>query len=199
MNDESRFSFHKDSIVKLEFPPEIATPKYQYQKQNKKTHQFSTLLGMTFDNIVVDPNKEYIEFYTTCTAWGKQKGTFVLTHELDGWEGAEVLLEDITGDLNDLIGEPILRSEEVCSRENLDDRDFSEWNYSDKEEDKDSATHIWTFYKLATRKGYVDMRWLGNTCYEHYSEAVFLYFFKEEELKMIPWNQKQYKKWEKKL
>jgi hypothetical protein len=67
-----------------------------------------------------------------------------------------VTVEDIVGDLGDLIGEPILIAEEVTSNENPE---------GVTKEYQDSFT--WTFYKFATRKGYVDIRWYGesNGCY----------------------------------
>ena len=65
-----------------------------------------------------------------------------------------VRIEDIVGDLSDLVGEPLLLAEES----------------------NDNATNVgeygtWTFYKFGTRKGYVDIRWLGESN-GYYSERV---------------------------
>ena len=84
---------------------------------------------------------------------------FVFFHAQDCCE--HVSIEDICGDLEDLVGEPLLLAEEV---EGVTPVDFNE-------ADHESVT--WTFYKFATRKGYVDVRWLGESN-GYYSESVSL-------------------------
>ena len=71
-------------------------------------------------------------------------------------------INDIVGDLQDLVGEPLLLAEEVDGETPVD------FNVRDHE----SVT--WTFYKFATRKGYVDVRWLGESN-GYYSEGVDLF------------------------
>jgi hypothetical protein len=86
---------------------------------------------------------------------------YVFFHSQDCCE--HVRIEDITGDLSDLEGVPLLRAEETSNLfdiiKNIE-REFDE-----------SGT--WTFYKFATRKGYVDVRWLGESN-GYYSESVDL-------------------------
>ena len=74
---------------------------------------------------------------------------FIFSHWQDCCES--VWIEDIAGDLNDLIGAPLLQAEEVTQSPN--------------------SCNTWTFYKFATVKGSVTVRWLGesNGCY---SESV---------------------------
>ena len=72
-----------------------------------------------------------------------------------------VYVESVVGDVQDLIGEPILVAEEVTSCDNPEDAEVSEYQES----------FTWTFYKLATRKGYVDIRWDGESN-GYYSERV---------------------------
>ena len=74
-----------------------------------------------------------------------------------------VYVESIVGDLDDLVGEEILRAEET---ENL----FDIIKNAEKEDSGDDS-YTWTFYKLATRKGYVDIRWYGSSN-GYYSEGV---------------------------
>ena len=85
--------------------------------------------------------------------------SFVFFHQQDCCEN--VSIEDVCGDLEDLVGEPLLLAEEVSGETPVD---FNERDY-------ESVT--WTFYKFATRKGYVDVRWLGESN-GYYSEGVSL-------------------------
>jgi hypothetical protein len=76
-------------------------------------------------------------------------------HQQDCCES--VVLEDVVGDLEDLVGSEILLAEEV---EGESPADFEAYE-----------SYTWTFYKFATRKGYVDLRWLGQSN-GYYSEGV---------------------------
>lgn len=70
-----------------------------------------------------------------------------------------VSIEDICGDVDDLVGSPLLTAEEVSSDE------FA----ADAPEHYESYT--WTFYRFATAKGSVTVRWLGESN-GYYSEGV---------------------------
>ena len=112
---------------------------------------FEALLGLTITEIT-GMAKDSGEI-TFDTSDGRQ---FVLYHEQDCCES--VYVADVTGDVADLIGEPILLAEASVSEATGDAC-------------PDYGTGTWTFYKLATRKGYVDIRWLGESN-GYYSESV---------------------------
>jgi len=117
--------------------------------------KFETLLGKTLVEIEGDVGAEAVVFTTE----GGEK--FMLYHEPDCCE--QVRVEDIIGNFDDLIGEPILMAEEVISKENPQDYKPDDWGQDD--------SFTWTFYKLATIKGYVTIRWYGESN-GYYSEAV---------------------------
>lgn len=84
--------------------------------------------------------------------------TFRMFHDQDCCE--TVYLQDIEGELQDLVGSEILLAEEISGDTPADFK----FEYQ-----PDSYT--WTFYKFATNKGHVTLRWLGESN-GYYSESV---------------------------
>lgn len=121
-----------------------------------------SLVGVTFAEINVNDLKDEIRFKTT------DGRTLLMYHEQDCCES--VYVEDIIGDMDDLIGEPLTMAEEVSENGNSDDDD--DWDES----------RTWTFYKFATVKGYVTIRWLGESN-GYYSESVDLIELTEDDAK----------------
>ena len=127
-----------------------------------KKVKFDDLKGRTFTSIEVKQrdkgeNDETIVFVM------EGGGRYILKHISECCEW--VYIEDIAGDLDDLIGSPILLAEEVSSSESFD-----------KEvESKLDDYFTWTWYKLATIKGAVTIRWFGssNGCYSETADCFF--------------------------
>ncbi len=114
----------------------------------------AVLIGKTIVEIQGSAGDDTMRF--VCAGGDK----FLMYHSQDCCES--VAIEDIVGDLKDLIGLPILRAEEATSGERP--ADIAEPDYTPESE-------TWTFYKLATIKGWVDIRWHG-TSNGYYSESV---------------------------
>ena len=108
------------------------------------------LLGRTLVSVTKVGNDEIV-FIT------REGETYKMYHEQDCCE--YVSIEDIVGDLQDLVGSEILVAEEVKGHVPTD---FCEGDYD---------SHTWTFYKFATILGYVDIRWFGSSN-GYYSESV---------------------------
>lgn len=88
---------------------------------------------------------------------------YTFAHSRDCCES--VTIESITGDLSDLVGSPLTMAEESS-------QDGKEAGLAfPGEYTPDSST--WTFYKFATIKGYVDVRFFGESN-GYYSESVYL-------------------------
>lgn len=78
-----------------------------------------------------------------------------------------VSINEVIGDVSDLLGEPLLIAEEVVSD------DENPEGAEAPSEDWQSESFTWTFYKFATIKGYVTIRWYGESN-GYYSESVDL-------------------------
>ena len=118
-----------------------------------KLNAFEDLLGKVLLNV---ENRNDAELVFTLDTGEK----YMLYHSQDCCE--EVLIDDIIGDLNDLVGSPILMAEEATN-EQENPAGVPEKQYQD--------SFTWTFYKLATVKGYVTIRWYGESN-GYYSESV---------------------------
>lgn len=118
-----------------------------------KTTNVSKLIGKTLSKI--DNTYDKIIFHTT------DGESYKMYHEQDCCESVGV--EDIIGDLNDLIDSPILSASEETNT-----HDYPV-DISKPADPDDSFT--WTFYHLATIKGYVTIRWFGSSN-GYYSESV---------------------------
>lgn len=121
--------------------------------------------GKTFKSIDVI-NKDTEIIFTENTG---QK--YRMFHERDCCES--VYLEDICGDIDDLIMSPILMAEERMSNNTHPET-------SKMKDEKYLDSFTWTFYKLATMKGYVTLRWFGCSN-GYYSEKVSLEKLGDEE------------------
>lgn len=116
---------------------------------------FSSLVGATL--VGVEGAKRESEQIVFALADGRK---LVMGHNQSCCETVQV--EDICGDVADLIGQPIALAEEVSN---------ADWPSDIKDRALDSYT--WTFYKLATNNGSVTIRWLGQSN-GAYSESVDL-------------------------
>lgn len=114
----------------------------------------SILLGKTL-NSVTNKDDDEIIFLTD----GGE--TYKLYHEQDCCE--LVVVEDICGDLDDLVGSPITQAEEATNE--------NETPIGLHLEDDGDESFTWTFYRLATQKGFVTIRWYGSSN-GYYSESV---------------------------
>ncbi len=130
---------------------------------------FANLKGMTLASVTIAPDNERVRFVT---ADGR---VFDQWHSQSCCESVRV--EDVVGDLSDLIGSPILLAEEVThSGESEWDSDYEKkkaegWPEDVPVPDYVSDSFTWTFYKLSTIKGSVTIRWLGESN-GYYSESV---------------------------
>lgn len=108
------------------------------------------LLGKTL-TAIENENNETLVFRTNTGE------VYHMYHSQDCCETVQV--EEIIGDPEDLLNNPILQAEEVSSSDPQPGLSTSDESFT------------WTFYKLATIKGSVTIRWLGESN-GYYSEEV---------------------------
>ena len=122
------------------------------------------LLGKTLTDVSVNRDQDQIIF--TCEDGVQYK----MYHSQDCCES--VTIEDINGDIKDLIGSPITLAKESASSElSADQQERKDKAEAEGEYWWGDESFTWTFYKLATVKGYVDIRWYGSSN-GYYSENV---------------------------
>ena len=109
------------------------------------------MVGEIPTKITVDDVKEELIFHF-------EYGNVIFYHEQDCCEN--VYIESINGDIDDLVGVPLLVAEE---------------RVSSKEEAYGSST--WTFYVFRNIKTSIDIRWVGISN-GYYSESVDIRFEK---------------------
>jgi hypothetical protein len=128
-----------------------------------KDIDITDLLGKTLQRIVKnDKNDELIFIVDDGTCYQMYHGQGCCE---------SVSIDDINGDLNDLINSPILLAEEIDNKD-FEDAFLAKFNEGkDDEGNYEPDSFTWTFYKLATIKGYVDIRWYGESN-GYYSEGV---------------------------
>jgi hypothetical protein len=98
--------------------------------------QIEDFKGLIFKKVEINQERDEILFWISDTL------RYKMYHDQDCCE--DVHVEDLCGDLEDLVGSKILIAHES----------------SNEEDDEDGVTQ-WTFYHLATQKGWVTIRWYG--------------------------------------
>jgi len=119
----------------------------------EKLLNVNILIGKTIKKI--EKSSDHFKLITT------ENRTYLMYHERDCCES--VTLDDVIGDIDDLIDSPILIADESTSKENPIDAKPETIEYQD--------SFTWTFYKFSTIKGSVTIRWCGDSN-GYYSESV---------------------------
>jgi hypothetical protein len=146
--------------TKLKEKKQISYETNKYTRS--KTIDFASLKGLVPKSVEV-------------TEW---KITLHLDNEVNVTLGhseamSSVSIESIVGDINDLVGEEILMAEES--------KKSTEGNVEDN-----NNAEFWTFYKLATRKGFIDIRFYGDGYYADSADTMLNYVFEAVKNELLP-------------
>jgi len=130
----------------------------------------SILVGKIITNIEVSDGKTILLFTTSDDKFYK------MYHEQDC--GEDIYLEDVNGDMADLIGVPLLTAEAISNNNKIPFVKGRNHCHIDM------ASYTWTFFKFETSNGFVVLRWCGNSngCY---SEEVEFSEISEKEIKRL--------------
>lgn len=105
--------------------------------------EIEELVGKTFTSVRNLNNEELV--------FSGPEGSYKFFHYQDCCES--VYIEDVCGDLEDLVDTPILVAEERTSG-----------NFEDPDRDACYDDYVlWTFYEFRTIKGSVTVRWFGES------------------------------------
>ncbi len=111
--------------------------------------KFEDLKGMVCTGVCKSTNADALFFDL------EDGRVFILYHSQDCCES--VYIEDIVGDLSDLVNSEVLLAEEAHGEEHREvfDETF--------DEEVGMGLESWAFYKLSTIKGNVTIRWSGSS------------------------------------
>lgn len=131
----------------------------------EKETEIKNLIG----KVLIEIQRTHNEIIFFCS----DNTVYKMYHEQDCCES--VYIDDLVGDLDDLINNPILVAEENSSNEptveQIAEKEKEKLEQGDGYYDYSNDSFTWTFYKFATIKGYVDIRWYGGSN-GYYSENV---------------------------
>lgn len=119
--------------------------------------KMAELIGKTF-SLVERDGDHMITF--RCT----DGDVYRMEHEQDCCE--TVSIEEVIGDLSDLVDSPIVEASKESNRDQPPKIDPDYPNYPPN-------SYTWTFYKIGSQKGFVTIRWFGESN-GYYSEEVSL-------------------------
>lgn len=115
--------------------------------------KFSDLVGKIIEQININGRNDEIEII--CKTGERYK----MYHSQDCCES--VVIDDICGNIADILNSPVLTAEERTS-DTAPDSHTPEY---------EPESQTWTFYELATNRGSVTIRWFGSSN-GYYSESV---------------------------
>lgn len=124
----------------------------------------SELKNKILTNVIVNKDDNIIVFQT------KDDEAYKMSHIQNCCES--VYIDDICGNINDLIGLPLYLAEEISTLDS-EDKEIIAFEILNalKETNNTAGSYTWTFYKLGTTRGTVTIRWYGSSN-GFYSERV---------------------------
>ena len=120
------------------------------------TCELKELLGKTITSIEGEKGDENLKFICS------DGSIFEMEYFKDCCASCSV--EDICGDISDILGSPVVRAEDPSSLDGFDELAEA------KKVEEYIMSYTWTFYIIGTAKGTVTIRWYGSSN-GYYSES----------------------------